>query len=351
MDDVRALQRPKGPQQLTQYEAPRVKRLTRVPISPLWALSSVQNGVFELSSPSQMSLFKVLFRLEPQAVFGLPDGDKVVVPAGPTPKDFLSPALDTRTGHIVAHGTLSEYRREGHSASCAFSLSGFNATMRDNFVRLEVSESSAQEATEAAVFKVNVWLQAMSVQFNQRFSSEVISVEDEMGTPLEVRIAPTRVEMVAVTVYDIHDLEEKAKRSADWADAADESATKSLLYFEHASLLNEFAQTLPNLGTHAAFSRSLAFLQLYKALTTIIGDPSTDKDYQSRPKKLGLPVDFWSVRARPLYKVRNEEDVAHYSRSMPTPDAFMHTYAQAVTVYTEALTSHIAFLRRSAGEC
>ena len=106
-------------------------------------------------------------------------------------------------------------------------------------------------------------------------------------------------------------------------------------------MLQEFSETHPLSSPHAAFSRALAFLQLFKALTAIVGDPSSDRDYQSRCRKLGLPKDFWQTKAKPLYEIRNDDDVAHYSHSFPEPGAFLTQYSQAVVVFREALSAHM----------
>jgi hypothetical protein len=63
------------------------------------------------------------------------------------------------------------------------------------------------------------------------------------------------------------------------------------------------------------------FLQLFKALVVLVGEPGVDSDYQRRARHLDLPADFWQSRVKPLYDVRNDEDVAHYRLAEPTPGA------------------------------
>ena len=55
----------------------------------------------------------------------------------------------------------------------------------------------------------------------------------------------------------------------------------------------------------------LQFLQYWKCLTAIVGDPSKDKDHQARPNTLGLGRQFFRSRISPLHDLRNSFDVAH----------------------------------------
>lgn len=55
----------------------------------------------------------------------------------------------------------------------------------------------------------------------------------------------------------------------------------------------------------------LRFLQYWKAIAVIIGDPSRDRDHQERPKKLGLGRHFFRQRIHPMNELRNNFDVAH----------------------------------------
>lgn len=58
---------------------------------------------------------------------------------------------------------------------------------------------------------------------------------------------------------------------------------------------------------------SAVFLNLWKAVSTIVGDPSHDRDYQKRYKKFGFDYQFFTSKIQLLNKLRNSYDVAHYS--------------------------------------
>lgn len=300
-----------------------------------------------------MSSYRFVFRLSPPGLFGLPEGERVVVPATPKPRHLKGSVLDTRSGKIVAHGTLSQYREEDQAASGQVDMAGFLLSLQDNFLEVIVEDADgAQSAADRSLVYVDTLLQSLSAMYGERFSAALLVSEDDAGVQQQVRANPRNIRLMAVTVYNNQELSERFARAAAWAAVVDDVAHKALFYFEHACLLNEFSQTLSLSSPHAAFSRASAFLQLFKALTTIIGDPSSDRDYQSRCKRIGLQKDFWQTKAKPLYDIRNDADVAHYSHALPEPGAFLGQYSQAVTVFREALDAYMNFLQiERRGEC
>lgn len=297
-----------------------------------------------------MPSYRFLFRLGPPGYFGLPEADKLVVPAQPGGRQLVSPVLDTRTGQLVSHGTLSQYRAPDRALAANIKSEGLSLSITDNFLEVITEAERAQLAADRVLANVDLLLQSLTSMYGDRFFASLLSAEDSQGVPQAVQTGPKAVQLLKATLFNIEELRDRVTRAADWASNADTAAKKALFYFEHACLLNEFAQTLPLTSPHVAFSRALAFLQLFKALTSIVGDPSSDRDYQSRCKRLGLAKDFWQTKARPLYDIRNEEDVAHYSHTFPEPGAFLAKYSQAVSVFREALEAHMN-VTSSASRC
>ena len=150
--------------------------------------------------------------------------------------------------------------------------------------------------------------------------------------------------MFNATIYSTREVQQRLEVAFQWATRVDERGRKALLYFEHGCLLSEFAQTLPMFSAHAGFSWALAFLQLYKALATILGEPGTDRDYQSRAGRLGLPSDFWATRVKELYNVRNDEDVAHYSLNVPDHGAMINRFGQAGGAFRDVFAAYMRTL-------
>ena len=151
--------------------------------------------------------------------------------------------------------------------------------------------------------------------------------------------------MFSAVIYNTNELAGRLETAFRWTVRVDDRARKALLYGEHGFLLSEFAQTLPLMSAHASFSWGMAFLQLFKALTTILGEPGTDKDYQRRATRLGLPSDFWSTRVKELYSVRNDDDVAHYSLELPDDRGVMvGRFGQPASIFKDALAAYISTL-------
>ena len=209
-------------------------------------------------------------------------------------------------------------------------------------VSLEASDPKA--AHHAARTFAELFAQSFSVQFGMRFTVEFLFVEDEHGVPQRV---PKSVQVpFGATWYNLSVTRDRLRIAFDWTITADDRSRKAMLYFDHACLLADFAWTLPPTGPHATFSYALAFLQLFKALVAIVGEPGVDRDYQRRAADLGLPPDFWSSRVKPLYVIRNDEDVAHYSLQEPEPGSFVGRFREAAEVFKEALSAYFNTTRR-----
>lgn len=260
----------------------------------------------------------------------------------------MGPVLDTRTGQLVSHGTLSQFRSPDQVLNAATTTKDFSLSILDNFLELIINHAEhVQDATDKTLSFIDLLLQSLSSLYGERFFYTLLSVEDANGIPQPLQTKHLQIQIFQATFYNIDELKERFIQATEWALAADKIVKKALFYFEHACLLNEFSQTLPAMSPHASFSRALAFLQLYKALTSIVGDPSSDKDYQSRCRKIGLAKDFWQLKVKPLYDVRNDEDVAHYSHSIPEPGAFHAKYFEAVTVFREAIGAYMSTNKNS----
>ena len=292
-----------------------------------------------------MPVYEVLFKLSPPAMFGLPDGEKIVVPVAPDGKErkLRSGAIDTRSGIIASHGTLPEYRRDDEAVMVDVVKGGLRMAVSDNFVRVYANADDAEEAYGAATELVDLVCQTMAAQAGVVFRAAYLSTQDAEGAPQQVRRRRT-IQFFNATVYNTRELQERLQTSFSWASRVDARGRKALLYFEHGCLLADFAQTLSTFSSHAAFSWGLAFLQLYKALATLLGEPGTDRDYQSRAGRLGLPTDFWTTRVKALYKVRNDEDVAHYSLDTPDHGAMVNRFGQAGAAFKDAFAAYMKTL-------
>lgn len=93
---------------------------------------------------------------------------------------------------------------------------------------------------------------------------------------------------------------------------------KSLEYFNHALFLDSMRYEVSPVGLSTETEMHMYLLSdiimnLYKASSVIVGDPTKDKDYQRRYKKYGIDYEFWKERIEDLRSMRNDWDVAHYN--------------------------------------
>ena len=267
-----------------------------------------------------------------------------MLPAGP--RSIAGPVLDTRTGEIANHGTLPIYRTDEEALKLDHSLGGARLVLHDNFASLWIESADVATAFRDGKALMERVCQSLSTLYGFRFRAAFQFIEDDTGTPKQV-VESRMIDLGSFVTFNLGELSEKIRLAFGWAERADATVRKALLYAEHACLLSEYAQADEKFSVHASFSRSVAFLQLFKALTTIVGDPSSDKDHQKHFRNIGLPADFWEKRVRPLYKIRNDDDVAHYSIEMPDPLGFATTFGQAMGVLRDALTAYVTHIPRS----
>jgi hypothetical protein len=252
-----------------------------------------------------------------------------------------------KTGEIASHGSLPIFREDEAALRGAIGESSPRLILNDNFLTLEIEADDLMTAYERGIIFAEQVCQSLTVQGGYRYSATFQFIEDEHGSPKQIR-GPKVLPMGSIATFNLEQLRARFAKARTWAMHANPRVQKALLYAEHACTLSEFAQSQGLLSTHAAFSRALAFLQLWKALTLIVGDPATDRDHQRRFREIGLPDDFLERRVRPLYRVRNEEDVAHYSETKPSPGAFSGDFGKAMTVLSEALDAYIFHLSSAA---
>ena len=88
---------------------------------------------------------------------------------------------------------------------------------------------------------------------------------------------------------------------------------RALQYYEHAMFLFDRRNQIADLfSSHFRYMISEIFLNMWKAATAFIGDPSVDNDYRSRYRRLGIDREFFETKIEVVRNIRNDYDVAHY---------------------------------------
>jgi hypothetical protein len=289
-----------------------------------------------------MKKFMLLIKVGPPAMFGLPQ-DGIAVLNGKLGGKFHGPTLDSKSGQFVSYGRLSEYRREEEAVGFAGTIGGLSLTVRDNFFRLEVEAGDRGAAFRLGVARVEFFLRLLAVEYGNAFTYEVLQIESDDGE-LEVRPGPKMVELIRATMFNTEQLVQHMVNAAASAHLDDPRLSKALMYREDAAFLFEARARVGVFTHHFSFLLTSAYLNMWKAITTILGDPSMDSDYQSRFHTFGLPKGFWDDNVKPLKKVRDDVDVAHYSLETDTIERVERSFGEAGKVCKVVIKAYIAYL-------
>jgi hypothetical protein len=281
-----------------------------------------------------MPFFQAYFLLEPPSFFGLPEGNKTVVKVSDGP--ISGPWLDPQTMLTFGHGTLSNFRKSDEALSVSAEYADITFRIDDNYVLLAFDAADEVEGRTRALTIMRRMVRLLTAEHSCLFDFVPRQFEID-GLPKRWPL-DTNVQVMSATIYDLHEMKQRLERSIPRSLLVDERLDKALQYLEHGWFLYTVREHARGTRHHAMVIAS-AFLQLWKAVTTLLGEPDTDADYQRRHRSYGLPRQFWEDRMKPLYRVRNEDDVAHYSLSMDQP-ALDSTFSQAAVVCRDAIAAY-----------
>lgn len=281
-------------------------------------------------------------KVSPTGVFGVPDGDKTVLPAE-AGRQIYGAAIRTSVLVPFGHGTLSEFRKDDEALTLNLEDCGIMLRAKDNFwtIIVEVDNVAAAHARVAPVLER--LFHYLSTEYGVRFTYEGLFVDLSDGS---TRRWPElkRVSMATMTMYDVKALQEHVEQAFQRAHQSDARLDKAYAYFESALQMRGAAVESDPVRTSTHLLWSIAFLQLWKTITIILGDPSGDRDYQKRFRLLGLPDTFWKEEVDPLYQVRSHEDVAHHKIDSD-PSVVQAAFGKAVGVAKRALRAYSDHLK------
>jgi len=251
--------------------------------------------------------YKFTFSLSPTGMFGLPEGNMLIVPSG---RRITSDSIEFGSFEMVKRGTLPEYRKDNEKISIKAESQGLKLEFEDNFVFVEITSKNPEEARDRAASLVYDFTLALTLWCGSYVSFRIISGYDQYGRPAPVI---HRLGLLQFTSYNLTDLAKQMQESIYVTRQSDLRLKKSLEYFSHAAFLNKVIIDLEGKSPEQyVYLLSDIILNLYKSVTTVIGDPKKDKDYQSRYKKYGIDYNFWKSKIDRLRDIRNNWDVAHY---------------------------------------
>jgi len=251
--------------------------------------------------------FEIIFEILPGGPFGVPEPGRTILPgrAGTFHGDMIHTATMTRVGY----GALSEYRSDDSAINQPVHIGSLEGSIRDNFLTVEVTAENHTAAFSSATAAVDRFLQHLSVGQNRLFEYRPLVIQSKEGRSYRGPFVGT---LASVTHYHLDSLKLDIESSQRFCDLADERLFRAMGYFEHALFLFEKrAEVAPIMSRHFGYLIAAVFLNLWKAVTTIVGDPSRPKDgYQRRYRDLGFGEDF-KARLDHLKTLRDAHDVAH----------------------------------------
>jgi hypothetical protein len=282
--------------------------------------------------------YHVWFELLPPASFGLPEGSRTVVPPG----EIYSPTLLTSSMTKVSHGTLSRYRSDEEAIRESITLGKINGHLEDNFLLLVVEAEDHRVATELARDAADRFAKHLTLGVGRSLSATLIAVEDQDGQRCPML---HRKELFSITTYGLDELRAEVRRAQSASAISDNQLDRALDYFDHATFLIGNADEFASRGgpRHYDFFASAIFLNLWKAVTVIIGD-STESDFQSRYKKFGFTYEFFSDEIGRLKTLRDSYDVAHHHISRDRVDEVKENFGEAAQISRQVITRYRDFV-------
>lgn len=290
--------------------------------------------------------YEILFQVSPPGWFGLPEPDRVVI-KGNSGQQITGPVIDRRSGNLVSHGTLSRYRTNEEAIDLELEVEGSRMRVWDNFfsLRVEAADQGAALSKGRSVF--DRYLRLVMTQQGDLFEYEILQIESEDGV-VDARPQPQAIRVMNMTVFNLEQLRIFLAEAARRSSAKNERLDKALVYYEHARLFFRMRGLVPIFSTHQSFILASAYLNLWKAISVVLGEPGTDSDYQKRFRDIGFDTNFWKEKIQPLLTVRNDHDVAHYSLDATAVGAVDKNFGNAEAVCRTVLNVYADYALKTA---
>jgi len=256
-----------------------------------------------------MNKYEITYKIYPSAIFGLPQEGFTVISGE---REIHGDTISTRSGKIVGFGTLSSYRDESEKINFKTSYKDAEIKFNDNFVTISFDENDCTIAINKANKILTDFLRMLHTFYLGRyFYAETIEFLENDKTVREF-LSPS-VYSFRLQWYNLKEFTSNLSEIFSKLSLVDDVAIRCLEYIDRASLLESINHELESFDPRTrAFLKSEIFLNYYKAMTVVLGDPTIDRDYQSRYQKFNILKDYYENEIKPLWKIRSDYDVAHY---------------------------------------
>lgn len=292
--------------------------------------------------------FQITLEITPAGPFGVPQ-DGVTVLRGKEGGQYFGDIYHTATKIRVGYGYLPEYRTEEEGIDFSFALGNSQIHLHDNFAFVETEADTSREAYNQATKEIGKFLQHLSVSHGGLFTYRPLIIESDDGKLFPV---PEYGTMGTVTIYNLERLLQDITDAQRYHNLSDQRLERALGYLGHARFLFAKRIQIANpFSEHFTMLIASIFLNLWKAASAIVGDPSKpeDSDYRQRYKKLGFDDEYFNTRIEKIRKLRNDYDVAHYTLADERINDIEKNFGEAEGIATEILKRYREFLLNASG--
>lgn len=255
-----------------------------------------------------MNNYRITFEIQPSGWFGLPDGNNIVMPSAEF-KIHISP--ETNRVRMI---TLSKFRSESEIIKLEGNYNDIKIEIIDNHIIFFLSEVNPEKAYFKSVDILITLLKVLQINSKRGFLRyqrlEIVENNKQIYFPQETG----KLNNFNLIVYNIEKLKSALFESFKQINYLDEKIKRFLEYYDRGTfLMSLLGNDELNSIRYQNYLNSEIFINFYKAISVILGDPSIDKDYQSRYKSFGFDLNFFTNELEPLRTIRNNFDVAHYT--------------------------------------
>lgn len=265
-------------------------------------------------------MYKIILEISPSSIFGLPQDGFIVWPKG----DFKLKILYDSISNIVFK--ISKYREYDNAVIIFHKYDNYTIKIDDNFFIFECMASNSRVALDNCQTVANKFIRILQFKYQIFFHYKIKEIY--FNNTLVPLPSSGRVEGIDIAFYNLDKLNEALYYSLNKLHLSDAISLRFLDYFDRALFLDNIYSNYSEKHLNDRFYYFLLpeiYLNYYKSLSTIIGDPKIDKDYQKRYRVLGFDKDYFDNIIETLRNIRNNCDISHYS------------LADNISIYTEIL--------------
>lgn len=282
-----------------------------------------------------MPKYEIVFVIKPPGPFGLPEEGILVHPGHPGP-EICGPTLDRRSGKLVGYGTLPKYR--DRPVSVQFESESASLRLQDNYLTITFLAND-QTAFYQGMLRGTRFCVLLSAFQGRYYHPEFLQLLNaETGERVKT---PTALPLGTFTLYSVEQLSKDAEKAL--LAVTNETLEKASAYFAHALFLRQVPLPEGYPSFHQYHTSSQIVLNFYKATSTIFGEPGIDRDAQSRYKQFGISTEVWEEAER-VRQLRNEFDIAHYTRDWKPTEELRAAQNKAQTVAQRVILAYVDWL-------